>query len=186
VASTSSGASGLADRYAAALFDLADERKELDSVAGDLQSLREMLRESEDLRRLVRSPVLSREDQRRAILALAERAGLSPLARNFLGLVAQNRRLFAIPGMIEAYLELLSERRGEMTAEVVSAQPLSDDQRRRLDDQLRQAMGKKVSVDVRVDPALLGGLTVKVGSRMVDASLKTKLHRLSIAMKGVS
>jgi F-type H+-transporting ATPase subunit delta len=186
VASNSSGASGLADRYAAALFDLADERKELDSIAGDLQSLREMLRESEDLRRLIRSPVVSREDQRRAILALAERAGLSPLARNFLGLVAQNRRLFAVPGMIEAYLELLAERRGEMTAEVVSAQPLSDDQRRRLDEQLRQAMGKKVSVDIRVDPALLGGLTVKVGSRMVDASLKTKLHRLSIAMKGVS
>jgi F-type H+-transporting ATPase subunit delta len=186
VASNSSGASGLADRYAAALFDLADERKELDAVAGDLQRVREMLRESEDLRRLVRSPVLSREDQRRAILALAERAGLSPLARNFLGLIAQNRRLFAVPEMIEAYLARLAERRGEMTAEVVTAQPLSDDQRRRLDEQLRQAMGKKVSVDVRVDPSLLGGLTVKVGSRMVDASLKTKLHRLSIAMKGVS
>ena len=186
MASNSSGASGLADRYAAALFDLADERKELDAVAGDLQRVREMLRESEDLRRLVRSPVLSREDQRRAILALAERAGLSPLARNFLGLIAQNRRLFAVPEMIEAYLARLAERRGEMTAEVVTAQPLSDDQRRRLDEQLRQAMGKKVSVDVRVDPSLLGGLTVKVGSRMVDASLKTKLHRLSIAMKGVS
>ena len=186
MASSSSGASGLAGRYAAALFDLADERKELDAVAGDLQRLRDMLRESEDLRRLVRSPVLSREEQRRAILALAERTGISPLARNFLGLVAQNRRLFAVPQMIESYLALLAERRGEVTAEVVAAQPLSEAQRHALDARLRQAVGKNVAVDVRVDPTLLGGMVVKVGSRMVDASLKSKLHRMAIAMTGVS
>jgi F-type H+-transporting ATPase subunit delta len=186
VASNSSGVSGLAERYAAALFDLADEQKALDEVAEDLKRLREMLRESADLRRLVRSPVLSRDAQGRAIAALGERAGLGQLTRNFLGLVARNRRLFAVPEMIEAYLARLARRRGEVTAEVVSAQPLDDRQRARLDEQLRAAVGAKVAIDLRVDPALLGGLIVKVGSRMVDASLKSKLHRLQIAMKGVS
>jgi F-type H+-transporting ATPase subunit delta len=186
VASNSSGVSGLAERYGAALFDLADEQKALDEVANDLRRLREMLRESADLRRLVRSPVLSREEQAKAIGALAQQAGLSRLTQNFLGLVARNRRLFAVPEMIEAFLANLAERRGEVTAEVVSAQPLTDAQRGRLDDQLRTAVGNKVAVDLRVDPGLLGGIIVKVGSRMVDASLKSKLHRLQIAMKGVS
>jgi F-type H+-transporting ATPase subunit delta len=186
VASKSSGVSGLAERYAAALFDLADEQKALDEVAGDLKRLRDMLRESADLRRLVRSPVLSREDQGKAIGALAEAAGLGRLTQNFLGLTAKNRRLFAVPEMIEAYLAKLAERRGEVTAEIVAAQPLDERQRSRLDEQLRAAVGAKVAVDVRVDPSLLGGMIVKVGSRMVDASLKSKLHRLQIAMKGVS
>jgi F-type H+-transporting ATPase subunit delta len=186
VASNSSGVSGLAERYAAALFDLADEGKALDEVAGDLKRLREMLRESADLRRLVRSPVLSREEQEKAIRALAEAAGLGRLTQNFLGLVAKNRRLFAVSDMIEGYLAKLAERRGEVTAEVVAAQPLDERQRARLDEQLRAAIGAKVAVDVRIDPSLLGGMIVKVGSRMVDASLKSKLHRLQIAMKGVS
>jgi F-type H+-transporting ATPase subunit delta len=186
VASNSSGVSGLAQRYAAALFDLADEQKALDEVAGDLKRLRDMLRESADLRRLVRSPVLSREAQAKAMGALAQAAGLGRLTQNFLGLAARNRRLFAVPEMIEAYLARLAERRGEVTAEVVAASPLDERQRARLDEQLRAAVGAKVAVDVRVDPSLLGGMIVKVGSRMVDASLKSKLHRLQIAMKGVS
>jgi F-type H+-transporting ATPase subunit delta len=186
VASNSSGVSGLAQRYAAALFDLADEQKALDEVAGDLKRLRAMLRESADLRRLVRSPVLSREAQAKAMGALAQAAGLGRLTQNFLGLAARNRRLFAVPEMIEAYLARLAERRGEVTAEVVAASPLDERQRARLDEQLRAAVGAKVAVDVRVDPSLLGGMIVKVGSRMVDASLKSKLHRLQIAMKGVS
>jgi F-type H+-transporting ATPase subunit delta len=186
VASKSSGVSGLAERYAAALFDLADEQKALDEVAGDLKRLRDMLRESADLRRLVRSPVLSREDQGKAMRALADAARLGRLTQNFLGLVAKNRRLFAVPDMIEAYLAKLAERRGEVTAEVIAAQALDERQRARLDEQLRAAVGAKVAVDVRVDPGLLGGMIVKVGSRMVDASLKSKLHRLQIAMKGVS
>lgn len=186
MASNSRGVSGLAERYAAALFDLADDGKALDEVAGDLKGLREMLRESADLRRLVRSPVLSRDEQEKAIRALAAAAGLGRLTQNFLGLVAKNRRLFAVSDMIEAYLAKLAERRGEVTAEVVAAQPLDERQRARLDEQLRAAVGAKVAVDVRVDPGLLGGIIVKVGSRMVDASLKSKLHRLQIAMKGVS
>jgi F-type H+-transporting ATPase subunit delta len=185
VASEAKGVSGLADRYGAALFDLADERKELDAVAGDLQSLRTMVRDSADLRRLIRSPVLSREEQGKAIAALAQQAKISPLTRNLLGLLAQNRRLFALPEMIESYLNRLAERRGEVTAQVVSAQDLTPAQREAVNEQLRKAVGRKVAVDIRVDPSLLGGLIVKVGSRMVDASLKSKLHRLQLAMKGV-
>jgi F-type H+-transporting ATPase subunit delta len=184
VASEGTGVSGLADRYAAALFDLADERKALDQVADDLRQLRALLGESDDLRRLVRSPILSRREQAKAIAAVAQRAGLSPLTCNFLGLVAQNRRLFAAPGMITAFLARLASRRGEVTAEVVSAQELTPVQLGAVNDQLKKAMGSKVAVEVRVDPGLLGGLVVKIGSRMVDASLRSKLHRLQLAMKG--
>jgi F-type H+-transporting ATPase subunit delta len=184
VASKGTGVSGLADRYAAALFDLADERKSLDQVADDLRQLRAMLGESAELRRLVRSPILSRADQGRAITAVADRAGLTPLTRNFLGLVAQNRRLFAVPAMIDAFLARLAARRGEVTAEVVAAQNLTPGQLDAVNEQLRKAMGSKVAVEVRVDPALLGGLVIKLGSRMVDASLRSKLHRLQLAMKG--
>lgn len=185
MAKGSSGVSGIADRYAAALFELADERKALDEVANDLKQLRTMLRESPELTRLIKSPLLSRAEQGGAIAAIAERAGLSPLTRNFLGLVAANRRLFAVPNMIDAYLARLAERRGEVTAEVTAAQALTPAQESSLNEQLRKAVGSKVAVDVKIDPGLLGGLVVKVGSRMVDASLRSKLHRLVIAMKGV-
>jgi F-type H+-transporting ATPase subunit delta len=184
VAASSGGVSGLAERYAAALFELADERRALDEVANDLRQLRAMINQSPDLRRLVRSPVLSRAEQARAIAAIAEKAGLSPLTRNFLGLVASNRRLFAVPDMIEAYLRQLAERRGEVTAEVRAAQELTPAQRAAVEEQLKRVVGSKVAVDIQVDPGLLGGLVVKVGSRMVDASLKSKLHRLQAAMKG--
>lgn len=184
MASQGTGVSGLADRYATALFDLADENKSLDQVSDDLRQLRAMLSESAELRRLIRSPILSRLEQRRAIAAVAERSGFSPLTHSFLGLVAQNRRLFAVPAMIDAFLARLAARRGEITAEIVAAQALSPGQLDAVNDQLRRAMGSKVAVEVRVDPALLGGLVVKVGSRMVDASLRSKLHRLQLAMKG--
>jgi F-type H+-transporting ATPase subunit delta len=185
VAGQAKGVSGLADRYAAALFDLADERKALDAVAGDLASLRAMVRDSADLRRLIRSPVLSRDEQGKGISALADKAQISPLTRNFLGLLAQNRRLFALPEMIESYLRRLAERRGEVTAHVVTAQALSPQQSEAINEQLRKAVGRKVAVDVEIDPTLLGGLVVRVGSRMVDASLRSKLNRLQLAMKGV-
>ena len=166
-----------------ALFELAGERHALDAVAGDLRELRAMLHESGDLTRLIRSPVLSREQQAQAIGAIAERAGLSPLTRDFLAVVAHNRRLFAVPAMIEAYLAKLAERRGEVTAEVTVAQPLNEARTAALNEQLRRAVGARVAVEIRVDPALLGGMTVKVGSRMVDASLKSRLQRLQLAMK---
>ena len=185
VASEASGTTGLGARYATALYELADEQKSLDDVAADLRALRGLIDDSADLRRLIRSPVLTRAAQGKAIAALAERAGLQPLVRNILGLMAKNRRLFVLPAVIEAYLTELAARRGEVTAQVISAQALSETQRQTLDERLRRAVGGKVAIELRVDPSLLGGLIVKLGSRMVDASLSSKLHRLQLAMKGV-
>jgi F-type H+-transporting ATPase subunit delta len=185
LAAESTGISGLAERYATALFELADERHALDEAANDLRQLRTMLHDSGDLMRLVRSPVLSRAEQGRAIEALAEQAGLSKLTRDFLAIVARNRRLFAVPAMIEAYLDKLAARRGEVTAEIVAAQPLSDAQQGALGDQLRRVVGSRVTIDVRIDPSLLGGMVVKIGSRMVDGSLKGQLQRLQLSMKGI-
>ena len=186
MASETTGVSGIAERYAAALFDLADERRMLDEVASDLRQLRAMLVASVDLSRLVRSPILTRGEQGKGISALAAQAGFSPLVGDFLAVVAKNRRLFAIPAMIEAYLEKLAERRGEITAEVVAARPLTDTQLAMLSEQLRRSVGRRVSVDARVDSGLIGGMIVKVGSRMVDGSLRSKLQRLLLAMKGIS
>jgi F-type H+-transporting ATPase subunit delta len=186
VASETTGVSGLAERYAAALFDLADERRMLDEVASNLRELRAMLQASGDFLRLIRSPVLSRTQQAKAVGLLAERAGLSPLVQDFLAVVARNRRLFAVPAMIEAFLARLAARRGEVTAEVFAAQPLSEAQLAALNDQLRRSIGSRVSVDVRVDPALIGGLVIKLGSRMVDGSIKSKLQRLQLAMKSIA
>ncbi|MBV9824665.1 MAG: F0F1 ATP synthase subunit delta [Alphaproteobacteria bacterium] len=183
MASESAGASGLAERYAAALFDLADEQHALDTVAGDLRELWAMLQTSPDLARLLRSPVLTRDAQGKAIAAIGSQAGLSELTRNFLGIVARNRRLFEIPGMITAFLAQLAERRGEVTAEVTVAQPLDEERQVALTEQLRRAVGSRVTVDIKVNPALLGGMIVRVGSRMVDASLNSRLQRLRLAMR---
>ena len=176
---------GLAARYAAALFDLADEQKQLDSVAGDLVALRGMMAESGDLRRLVGSPVLSRGDQGRAMAALLGAAGTGDLVRRFIGLVARNRRLFVLPAIIDAYLAQLARRRGEITAQVTSARPLDERQRQAVAEAVQRAVGGKVAVDAKVDAGLIGGLVVKVGSRMVDSSLRSKLQRLQLTMKGV-
>ena len=186
MASEATGVSGLAERYAAALFELADERRRLDEVASDLRQLRAMLAASPDLARLVRSPILTRGEQGKAIAALVERAGFTPLVRDFLAVVAKNRRLFAVPAMIEAYLRSLAERRGEVTAEVTAALPLSDGQLGLLSEQLRRSVGRRVSLEVKVDPGLIGGLIVKLGSRMIDGSVNSKLQRLQLAMKGGS
>lgn len=184
MAAEATGVSGLAARYAEALFELADERRMLDPVAADLRALKAMIAASPDLTRLVRSPILSRAEQGRALAALSERAGLSPLVRDFLGVVARNRRLFAVPAMIDAFLAKLAERRGEVTAEVTAAQPLSEAQLARLGEELRRSVGRRVAVEVRVDRALLGGLVLRIGSRMVDGSLSSRLVRLQRAMKG--
>ncbi len=185
MASNASGTTGLGARYATALYALADEQKSLDAVAEDLRVLRALIDESADLRRLIRSPVLTRAAQGQAIAALAERAAFQRLVRNILGLLAKNRRLFVLPQVIAAYLTELATRRGEVTAQVTSAQALTEAQRLSLDERLRRAVGGKVAIELRVDPRLLGGLIVKLGSRMVDASLSSKLHRLQLAMKGV-
>jgi F-type H+-transporting ATPase subunit delta len=184
LASDTTGVSALAERYATALFEIADERRALDTVANDLRQLRAMLAASADLVRLVRSPILSRPDQARAVEAIAQRAELSPLVRDFLAVVARNRRLFAVPAMIEGYLAMLAARRGEVTAEVVAAQPLTEAQLALLGEQLRRTVGRRVTVDARVDKRLIGGIIVRVGSRMVDASVESKLRRMQLAMRG--
>jgi F-type H+-transporting ATPase subunit delta len=175
----------IAERYASALFQLAESQNVLDQVAGDLQTLKAMIHESADLRRLVDSPVLSRIEQGKAVAALAAAAGFTDLTRRFLGLAAQNRRLFTLPGVIASYLGRLAARRGELSASVAAAVALSPAQQDALVSSLKTAFGGNVIVDVKVDPSLLGGLVVKVGSRMVDSSLKTKLQHLKLAMKGV-
>ena len=177
--------SDLAGRYASALLDLADERKALDEVADDLKTLRTLIAESEDLRRLLDSPVFSRDEQRKAMTALMEKAEIGELTRRFVLVVADNHRLFALSAMVEAYLSELARRRGEITAEVTAARNLSDAQQTALLEALRSAVGSKVQLDLKVDPALIGGLVVKVGSRMIDSSLRSKLQRLQLAMKGV-
>jgi F-type H+-transporting ATPase subunit delta len=177
--------SDLPGRYASALLDLADERKAFDEVAEDLKTLRALIDESEDLRRLLGSPVFTRDEQRKAMTALIEKAGIGELTRRFVMVVTENRRLFALKGMIDSYLAELARRRGEITAQVTSARALSDDQQAALLETLRGSVGGKVQLDLKVDPALIGGLVVKVGSRMIDSSLRSKLQRLQLAMKGV-
>ena len=185
MAAGTTGLSGIAGRYAHALYELADEQRQLDAVAGDLRKLKQMIEASEDLRRLTRSPLISRRDQARAMAALLAQAGLGETVRHFVGVAAQNRRLFLLPAMIDAFLATLAARRGEVTAHVTSAAPLATAQVDALKAQLARAVGKSVNLEFKVEPALLGGLVVKVGSRMVDSSLKSKLQRLQLAMKGI-
>lgn len=177
--------SGVAQRYASALFELALESGNVDAVDADLSRFTALLAESEDLTRLVKSPVFAAEDQARAISAVLGRAGISGLVGNFVKVAANNRRLFAVPGMIVAFRAMLARHRGEVTAEVTSAEPLSDAQVASLKGALKAQLGKDVTLAASVDPALLGGLVVKVGSRMVDTSLRSKLNSLKIAMKEV-
>jgi F-type H+-transporting ATPase subunit delta len=176
----------MAGRYAAALFELAKEERQLPQVEADLKAFRAMLDGSEDLRRLVRSPVISADDQEKALGAILATAGFSPLTINFFRLIARNRRLFAAADMIRDFRALLARERGEVSADVASAHPLKPEQLNALKDALRVQIGKEVQVNTRVDPNLLGGLVVKVGSKMIDSSLRTKLNNLKVAMKGIA
>lgn len=185
MASKAQGASGLAGRYATALFELAVDNNAVDQVAQDLADLKAMLEESEDLRKLVLSPVIAREEQGRAMTAVMGKAQISDLTNRFVGVVAQNRRLFELEGMIIAFQSLHAQQKGEVTAEVTSAKKLTQKQVDSLTASLKEAIGSDVAVEQKVDPAVLGGLVVKVGSRMVDSSLRTKLQSLQLAMKGV-
>ena len=186
MAAATAKASGLAGRYATALFELAREQNALDRLADDLQSLRSLYAESADFRRLVRSPLLSRDQQGKVIAIIAERAGAADLTRRFLGLLARQGRLFALPDVIEAFAALLAAHRGEVSAELISAVALSDEQLGKVKERLSETVGKSVLLSTSIDPALLGGIVVRVGSRMIDASLRTKLHRLELAMKGAA
>ena len=182
-----SATSGVAGRYASALFDLADETNSLDQVAQDLDSFRRLLSESADLRRVIASPVIGRDLQTKAILAVLDAAEIKGLTRSFIGTVAAKRRAPDLPAMITAFLAELARRRGETTATVTSAVPLTPEQLQQLTDTLRRMLGDaKVSIDARVEPDILGGLLVKVGSRLFDSSIRSKLQRLQLAMKGVA
>jgi F-type H+-transporting ATPase subunit delta len=185
VADRSSTVSGVAERYASALFDLARDESALQAVEAELSSMRRMIEESADLRRLVESPVFSAEEQEQAIAVIAERSGIRGLVANFLRLVAKNRRLFALPGMIAAFRAMAARHRGEVSAEVTSAHPLKDEHVAALKGVLKEKLGKDVALEARVNPALLGGLIVKVGSRMIDTSLRTRLLNVKTSLKEV-
>ena len=178
--------SGMAGRYASALHALAVEQNATGPVGAQLAGFQKMVDESPDLQRLVRSPVFSAEDQTKALVALFDKAGVSGVAANFIKLVASKRRLFAISDMIAAYRQLDDAYNGVTRATVTVAEPLSDSQTQALRQQLAAVTGgKSVDVDVKIDPAIIGGLVVKVGSRMVDSSLKTKLNAIRTRMKEV-
>ena len=185
MAKSSSPVSGVAERYASSLFELAREEKSIAKVESDLNSFQSMLDSSPDLRRLINSPVFSAEEQEKAIGAIVTKAGIKGLAGNFLRVAAANRRLFAVPGMIEAFRRIAAEARGETSAEVTSAHTLSAAQQTELKAALKSVAGKDVSLAVTVDPSLLGGMVVKMGSRQIDTSLKTKLNSLKLALKEV-
>nr|WP_140231455.1 F0F1 ATP synthase subunit delta [Sphingomonas japonica] len=174
----------LSGRYATALFDLARDARSIEAVEASLGTVREALAESDDFARLTSSPLVARGDAVKAVDAVAQALSLDPTTRKFLGVLAQNRRLRDLPAIIRSYRELAARHRGEMTAEVVSAHPLSDDQIAELRQALRQRVGRDVAVDLSVDRSLLGGLVVKIGSQRIDSSIKTRLNTLAHAMKG--
>jgi F-type H+-transporting ATPase subunit delta len=175
--------SGMAGRYATALFDLARDEKKLDAVKSDLDGFAKLLEDNADLLRLVRSPVFGAEEKERALAAILDKAKVGGLARNFLLLVTQKQRLFAISQIIRAFNAMVARQKGEVAAEVTVAEPLKNEHLDALTAAIAQSAGKNVQLDVKVDPSIIGGLKVKLGSRMVDASIKTKLNSIRIAMK---
>jgi F-type H+-transporting ATPase subunit delta len=185
VAETSSLISGVAQRYAGSLFELALDAKSVAAVEKDLGRFEALLSGSEDLKRLISSPVFNAEDQLHAIGAIADKAGIKGLVGNFLRVVASNRRLFALPGIIAAFREIAAEHRGEVSADVISAHELTSAQQNELKATLKSVAGKDVTINVTVDPSILGGLVVKMGSRQIDTSLRTKLSSLKLALKEV-
>lgn len=177
--------SGVAGRYATALFEIAREASAIERVGADLATVEAALAESADLRGMIQSPVFTREEQGRAVAALSTAMQIGPEVANTLGLLAQNRRLFVLPGIISQVKALIAADKGEVTAEVTAARPLTPAQTDALAAALRQSIGKDVMLDVTVDESLIGGLVVKVGSHMVDSSIRSKLAHLQNIMKEV-
>lgn len=175
--------SGVSGRYATALFELARDEKSVDAVKADLDRFSAMLAESPDLTRLVRSPVFSTDTQSKALAAVLEKAELSGITAKFLKVLTANRRLFAINDVIRAFNALVAKFKGEATADVTVAEPLSDKNLDALKSALKSVTGKDVALNVKIDPSIIGGLVVKLGSRMVDSSLRTKLNSIKHAMK---
>nr|WP_303626240.1 F0F1 ATP synthase subunit delta [Rhodopseudomonas palustris] len=183
VASEDPSVSGVSGRYATALFELARDEKVVDAVKADLDKFSALLKDSPDLMRLVRSPVFGAEVQTKALGAVLDKAGITGISANFLKLLAANRRLFAVADVIRAYRTLVAKFKGEATADVTVAENLSDKNLEALKTALKSVTGKDVTLNINVDPAIIGGLVVKLGSRMVDSSIRTKLNSIKHAMK---
>ncbi|WP_316195470.1 MULTISPECIES: F0F1 ATP synthase subunit delta [unclassified Bradyrhizobium] len=175
--------SGVSGRYATALFELARDEKSIDAVKADLDKFDALVTESADLKRLVRSPVFAADVQLKALTAVLDKAGISGIAANFLKVLTANRRLFAVADVIRAFSALVTKFKGEASADVTVAEPLSDKNLDALKAALKTVTGKDVALNVKVDPAIIGGLVVKLGSRMIDSSLRTKLNSIKHAMK---
>ncbi len=176
--------SGMAGRYAGALFDLALEQKAVDQVKKDLEQFDAMIEGSADLNRLVRSPVFGVDEQLKALGAILAKAGIGGIAGNFLRVVTTNRRLFAVRSIIRGYRQLVARHKGEISAQITVAEKLSDANLDALKSALKSVTGgKDIDLDINIDPAIIGGLVVKVGSRMIDSSLRTKLNAIKFAMK---
>jgi len=175
----------MAGRYATALYELATETKSVDSVLADLERFEALVASSDDLRRLVKSPVFSAQEQLDAVTAIFDKTKLTGLAANFIKLAAKNRRLFSIDAMIRAFRAIVAKARGELTAQVTVAEPLNDARAADIKAALRDVTKQDVKIDIKVDPSIIGGIIVQLGSRMVDASLKTRLSAIQLAMKEV-
>ena len=174
--------SGVAARYASALFELARDERAIDAVAADLDRFGRLIQENPDLRRLILSPVFTADEQMGSIAAILDRTGISGLAGNFIRLVASKRRLFVLPDMIRAFRELVSEAKGIVRAQVVLAERPSDAVMSDITSALRDVAKSEVALDIRIDPSLIGGLIVKMGSRMVDASVRSKLNAIRLSL----
>lgn len=175
----------IAKPYASALFDLAQSEKQLDAVEAGLKSINDLVGQSDDFSRFLRSPVIQADAKAQAVETILAKAKVNPAVANLVRVVARNGRLFALPTIISSFVELAAKARGEVTADVTSASPLSADQVKTLAETLKGKIGKTVTLNQHVDPSLIGGLVVKVGSQMIDSSLKTKLTAMKIAMKEV-
>jgi len=174
----------LAGRYASALFELARDERQIEAVSASLQEIKSTLQRSDEFRAITTSPLIGRQDAARAVAATAAALKLDPTTTNFLGVVARNGRLRQLLEVVRLFNRLAAEHRGETTAEVTTARPLDDDQVAALKANLRARAGRDVTIDSRVDPSILGGIVVRLGSQMIDASIRTRLNTLATAMKG--
>ena len=185
--SLSSSAKGLAGRYAGALYALAEESGKIDAVVKDMNGVAELVSANQDMRMLVESPAITWAEQTKAVTAVLEKGGADVLTVKFVGTVASNGRLHALSRIISAFLAEHARRRGEVSAEVISAVEMDDARRARVEQAVSKLAGsEKLSLSMRVDPSLIGGLVVRIGSRMIDTSIRTKLNRLETAMKGMA
>jgi F-type H+-transporting ATPase subunit delta len=175
---------GLAGRYATAVFELGQEQRSIEALEKDFASIRAAIAGSPDLARLVRSPVFGQEEQVRALSAVLSQMGVSTLAKNFVLLIASKRRLFVLNDIIAAFEKMVANMRGEVQATVTSARMLNDGELTELKAVLKAKLGREPRLETKVDPSLLGGLVVKVGSRMIDTSLRAKLNGIRMAMRG--